>query len=96
MTEAVIDWAMQAAAGHPELLALQTQDKPPGAILLPVAKGGRCGLAVVLKRGRVSLQWQSQILAMRDNGFSVWVCKGPDEAIDAICRYLGIERRTQE
>jgi hypothetical protein len=60
-------------------------------IFLPCARNGFHGLYIELKRrkgGRVSIDQQRMILALRAQGYKVEVCRGWEEARDTICEYL--------
>ena len=79
---------------HPiEALHLKQQGVLPGVpdIMLPVMRGGYGGLFIEMKRrkgGRVSVDQQRMILALRAQGYRVEVCRGWEEARDTICEYL--------
>ena len=60
-------------------------------IFLPCARGPWHGLYIEMKRrkgGRVSVDQQRMILALRAHGYKVEVCRGWEEAMDTICEYL--------
>ncbi len=79
---------------HPiEAVHLKQQGVRPGIpdIFLPCARGQCHGLYIEMKRrkgGRVSVDQQRMILALRAQGYRVEVCRGWDEARDTICAYL--------
>ena len=79
---------------HPiEALHLKQQGVKPGIpdIFLPCARGPFHGLYIEMKRrkgGRVSVDQQRMILALRAQGYKAEVCRGWDEARDTICAYL--------
>lgn len=83
---------------HPiEALHLKQQGVKPGVpdIMLPVMRGGYGGLFIEMKRrkgGRVSVDQQRMILALRAQGYKVEVCRGWEEARETICEYLRGER----
>ena len=63
---------------------------------LPVASNGYIGCWIEMKRrngGRVSPAQLEWMLLMRGYGHFAEVCRGSDEAIKAICVYLGISER---
>lgn len=57
---------------------------------LPVARGGKHGLYIELKRrgGRVSPEQAWWIKGLNSVGYSACVCYGAVEAIETICKYL--------
>jgi hypothetical protein len=60
-------------------------------ISLPVACGGYHGLFIELKRkysGVVGKEQKLWLKALNDEGYKAEVCRGADEAIDLIIRYL--------
>lgn len=67
-------------------------------IFLPVAKDGRHGLYIEMKRsdgkGRVSPEQKEFLSAMTVNGYACAVCHGADEAIREISEYMNLGRRT--
>ena len=72
---------------------LKEQGVKPGIpdLFLPCARGGFHGLYIEMKRrkgGRVSVDQQRMILALRAQGYRVEVCRGWEEARDTICAYL--------
>lgn len=72
---------------------LRLQGVKPGIpdIFLPCARGPFHGLYIEMKRrkgGRVSVDQQRMILALRAQGYKVEVCRGWDEAKNTICEYL--------
>lgn len=79
---------------HPiEAVHLKQQGVRPGIpdIFLPCARGPFHGLYIEMKRrkgGRVSVDQQRMILALRAQRYKVEVCRGWDEAKNTICEYL--------
>lgn len=79
---------------HPiEAVHLKQQGVKPGIpdIFLPCARGPFHGLYIEMKRrkgGRVSVEQQKMILALRAQGYKAEVCRGWEEARDTICEYL--------
>ena len=76
-----------------EALHLKQQGVKPGIpdIFLPCARGPFHGLYIEMKRrkgGRVSVEQQRMILALRAHGYKAEVCRGWEEARDTICEYL--------
>ena len=76
-----------------EALHLKQQGVKPGIpdIFLPCARGPFHGLYIEMKRrqgGRVSVDQQKMILALRAQGYKAEVCRGWEEARDTICEYL--------
>ena len=72
---------------------LKEQGVKPGIpeIFLPCARGVWHGLYIEMKRrkgGRVSVDQQRMILALRAQGYKAEVCRGWEEARDTICEYL--------
>ena len=72
---------------------LKEQGVKPGIpdIFLPCARGPWHGLYIEMKRrkgGRVSVDQQRMILALRAQGYKAEVCRGWEEARDMICEYL--------
>lgn len=60
-------------------------------ICLPVARGGHHGLYIELKRvknSRVTVAQMAWIEALTRQGYVAAVCRGADEAIELITRYL--------
>nr|DAV31573.1 MAG TPA: Nuclease [Caudoviricetes sp.] len=60
-------------------------------IMLPVARGGYYGLFIEMKRtsgGRVSESQQKFLKTLNDNGYLAVVCKGFEQAQEAILKYL--------
>lgn len=60
-------------------------------ICLPVARGGHHGLYIELKRvknSRVTVTQMAWIEALTRQGYVAAVCRGADEAIELITRYL--------
>lgn len=60
-------------------------------ICLPVARGGHHGLYIELKRvknSRVTVAQMAWIEALTKQGYVAAVCRGADEAIELITRYL--------
>lgn len=60
-------------------------------ICLPVARGGHHGLYIELKRvknSRVTVAQMEWIEALTRQGYVAAVCRGADEAIELITRYL--------
>ena len=62
---------------------------------LPVPRSGYHGMYIELKFGKnkptvEQLEW---LAALVEQGYSCWVCYGADQAIDALCSYLKLERR---
>jgi len=60
-------------------------------VCLPVARGGYHGLYVELKRikgGKVSSDQQDWIKALAAEGYMAVVCRGWNEAAEAILKYL--------
>lgn len=63
-------------------------------ICLPVPKNGYNGLYIELKRrkgGTVSKEQREWIVALNKQGYLAEVCKGFDEAVEVIERYLNIK-----
>ena len=60
-------------------------------ICLPVARGGYHGLYIELKTstGRVSADQKIVIARLQEQGYQVEICRGAEEAIDTIKKYLG-------
>jgi hypothetical protein len=61
-------------------------------ICLPVARGGHHGLYIELKRIKNSRVTEEQLKWLENlagQGYVAAVCRGADEAIDLITRYLG-------
>ena len=79
---------------HPvEAARLKAQGVKAGIpdIFLPVARGGYHGLYIEMKRkkgGRISVDQQQMIDALRDQGYRVEVCKGAEEASKTIKEYM--------
>lgn len=79
---------------HPiEAVHLKQQGVKPGIpdIFLPCARGPWHGLYIEMKRrkgGRVSVEQQRMILALRAQGYKAEVCRGWEEAKNTICEYL--------
>ncbi len=66
-------------------------------LCLPVARGGKHGLYIELKRqrgGRTSEEQEGWIKALRKQGFAAEVCKGWQEAAEMIVEYLRQEGST--
>lgn len=62
-------------------------------IFLPCARGGLHGLYIELKRrqgGRLSDYQREMLQALRDQGYMAIVCRGFDEAKEAIENYLNM------
>lgn len=60
-------------------------------ICLPVARGGHHGLYIELKRvknSRVTVAQMAWIEALTRQGYVAAVCRGADEAIELITRYM--------
>ena len=62
-------------------------------LVLPVARGKYHGLYIELKtlRGRVSDAQKQWLDALRNQGYAAIVCRGADEAIAMIAKYLAGE-----
>jgi len=62
-------------------------------LVLPVARGKYHGLYIELKtlRGRVSDTQKQWLDALRNQGYAAIVCRGADEAIAMIAKYLAGE-----
>lgn len=62
-------------------------------LVLPVARGKYHGLYIELKtpRGRVSDTQKQWLEALRNQGYAAIVCRGADEAIAMIAKYLAGE-----
>ena len=79
---------------HPaEAARLKQQGVKAGVpdMCLPVARGGYHGLYIELKRvkgGRVSEQQKQWLSALNGQGYKAVVCKGAEEALDALQKYL--------
>lgn len=79
---------------HPvEAARLKAQGVKAGIpdIFLPVASGGYHGLYIEMKRkkgGRISVDQQQMIDALRAQGYRVEVCKGAEEASKTIKEYM--------
>lgn len=61
-------------------------------ICLPVARGGHHGLYIELKRVKNSRVTEEQLMWLENlarQGYVAAVCRGADEAIEVITRYLG-------
>jgi hypothetical protein len=78
-----------------EAKRLKAQGVKPGVpdLVLPVARGKYHGLYIELKtlRGRVSDAQKQWIDALRNQGYAAIVCRGADEAIAMIAKYLAGE-----
>lgn len=77
-----------------EAARLRLMGVKPGVpdMLLPVARGGFHGLWIELKRvknGVVSAAQAGWLEALRAQGYEARVCRGWQEAADAILEYLG-------
>ena len=60
-------------------------------IFLPCARGQYHGLYIEMKRqkgGRVSLEQKKMLLALQHEGYRVCVCRGWEEAKNAITEYM--------
>ena len=60
-------------------------------LFLPVARNGKHGLFIEMKRrrgGRIEPEQKKWIAALLGQGYEVYVCKGADAAIETIKRYL--------
>ena len=82
-------WRGKAEAGRFKAMGVR-----PGVpdIFLPVARGGKHGLWIELKRrrgGHVSPDQQRWIEDLQRQGYAAQVCYGWDEAREAIKEYLG-------
>ena len=67
-------------------------------LCLPVARGGKHGLYIELKRmrgGKVSEAQAGWIDALNAQGYAAMVCRGWEEAAEEIRRYLQGERRAK-
>lgn len=78
-----------------EAKRLKAQGVKPGVpdLVLPVARGKYHGLYIELKtlRGRVSDTQKQWLDALRNQGYAAIVCRGADEAIAMIAKYLAGE-----
>lgn len=79
---------------HIEAAHLQKQGVKPGVpdICLPVARGGYHGLYIELKRragGVVSKSQKEWLSFLARQGYCACVCRGADEAMNVILKYLG-------
>lgn len=78
-----------------EAKRLKAQGVKPGVpdLVLPVARGKYHGLYIELKtlRGRVSDAQKQWLEALRNQGYAAIVCRGADEAIAMIAKYLAGE-----
>ena len=61
-------------------------------MMLPVPRGGYCGLFIEVKtpKGRLSVNQQSWFAALEKVGNKCIVVRSPTEAIDAIMEYLSL------
>lgn len=78
---------------------LKREGVRPGVpdLFLPVARGGRHGLFLELKRrrgGSVSADQRAWLRDLAGQGYHVAVCRGWDEAREAIAQYLAIGPET--
>lgn len=76
-----------------EAMRLRRQGVKSGVpdLCLPVARGGRHGLYIELKRkqgGRISPNQSAWIMALNAQGYAATVCRGFEDARDTICKYL--------
>ena len=73
---------MGTKAGYPDLI-------------LDIARKGYHGLRIELKRskgGKVSAEQKQRLQLLNNEGYLAVVCKGYDEALDAIKDYMGIKK----
>lgn len=64
-------------------------------IFLPCARGGLHGMFIEMKRqkgGKVSPAQRDMLEALRDQGYMAIVCRGFDEAREAIMDYLRMDK----
>jgi len=59
-------------------------------LFLPLPRGGSCGLFIEMKSdtGSVSPEQKAFIAAMREIGYSAYICRGFDAARAVILQYL--------